>query len=270
MTDSPGPNVDVLNGFSSLPGVAQVEHDTLCENCGYNLHMQAVRRDPRTGILLIRCPECGRFHAAPVPSAQLQVWMRRGITCLSILWVFALLALIGLAFVVEAVITSIWIEKFGSVLRGRYGDTRQWDGSWWTLSELREPAARAFAWLIGGIGISALLTGFVVVGVATVTFPHWPRWGYKVYAFVLPVTAVVPLYGIAAANRYYLADAALRPWLVMLTAVFVAGGLAGAVLGRSLARGIVILLIPPFLRPYLAFLWLVDGRQLPLKTMRGA
>lgn len=49
-------------GFEDWPEISRVETDRFCFRCGYNLHQQSVRRDPRTEVLVSRCPECGTFH----------------------------------------------------------------------------------------------------------------------------------------------------------------------------------------------------------------
>ncbi|MDB5300946.1 MAG: hypothetical protein JWO87_2609, partial [Phycisphaerales bacterium] len=46
------------------PVISNIHTDTFCESCGYNLHTQAVVRDERLGLLICRCPECGRWAAA--------------------------------------------------------------------------------------------------------------------------------------------------------------------------------------------------------------
>ncbi|MFH1748349.1 MAG: hypothetical protein ABIG44_15055 [Planctomycetota bacterium] len=73
--------------FARQPTVAYVETDRYCDNCGYNLRTQAVRPDPRTGILLSLCPECGSFLAARDNVTAGRAWLRRLGTMLVLIWI---------------------------------------------------------------------------------------------------------------------------------------------------------------------------------------
>lgn len=59
------------------PAVGHLQTDTFCAHCGYNLVTQAVLRDSRLEILVVRCPECGRFTAAGQGTSAAKVWLNR-------------------------------------------------------------------------------------------------------------------------------------------------------------------------------------------------
>ena len=79
--------------FEHWPAIAQVQTDRFCDHCGYNLHTQAIRREPRTQVLMIRCPECGRFHPASEAGVRLAVWSRRLASVAIVLWVLCVISL---------------------------------------------------------------------------------------------------------------------------------------------------------------------------------
>ena len=63
------PNEATIESQSEHPGtraapVACIDLDRFCEGCAYNLRTLPVYRDERTGIPVVRCPECGRFQSA--------------------------------------------------------------------------------------------------------------------------------------------------------------------------------------------------------------
>src|SRR4029079_18116386 len=80
-----------------LARYTQLECDLFCENCGYNLHGQPVNRDERLGILLCRCPECGRFHPAGHRTTATSVWLSRLAAAFLALWVLIVVGVFVLA-----------------------------------------------------------------------------------------------------------------------------------------------------------------------------
>src|SRR5689334_10785837 len=69
----------------------QMEADAFCETCGYNLHGQPVARDERLGLMLCRCPECGRFHAAGKATTGASLWLARVAAGAMGFWIFVVL-----------------------------------------------------------------------------------------------------------------------------------------------------------------------------------
>ena len=57
--------------------IAYVDLDRYCSRCSYNLRTLPVERDGRTGIPMVRCPECGTFHPANELASALRPWVHR-------------------------------------------------------------------------------------------------------------------------------------------------------------------------------------------------
>src|SRR4051794_38523229 len=75
-----------------LQRFTQLEADTFCQECGYNLHGQPVSQDERLGILLVRCPECGKHHPAGYQTTASSIWTARIATAFLVLWTLIVLA----------------------------------------------------------------------------------------------------------------------------------------------------------------------------------
>ncbi len=81
------PSDDAARPLTAAERRGQIEVDTFCPGCHYNLHGQAVMVDDRLGIPVCRCPECGRFAPAGVGVTAATVWVRRLATLLLFAWV---------------------------------------------------------------------------------------------------------------------------------------------------------------------------------------
>src|SRR3712207_1649827 len=81
----------------TLEQQAQLETDSFCAHCGYNLHGQVVTRDERLDILICRCPECGRHHPAGHQTATTSIWLTRLATALLSLWVLVVVRVVVLS-----------------------------------------------------------------------------------------------------------------------------------------------------------------------------
>jgi hypothetical protein len=94
MTPATGSAVepDDRPALSAAERLGQIEVDTFCIGCHYNLHGQAVSVDERLGFPVCRCPECGRFHPAGVGVSASSVWTRRLATVLLLNWVGVVMA----------------------------------------------------------------------------------------------------------------------------------------------------------------------------------
>jgi len=108
----------------------------------------------------------------------------------------------------------------------------------------------------------AFTLGFALAALMAVTMHHWPRWGY-----LIPILLITPLIGYGVwyvwrVDNPHLSDWA-APYIVWLGTANIAGGVAGAFLGRPFTRLLVRLVLPPKIRQVLAFLWLADGKPLP-------
>ena len=66
--------------------------DRLCVSCGFNLHGQHVVREPRYGMLMVRCSECGTI-ASLQEFPILGKWTTRWAGMLAVIWLVAMLGL---------------------------------------------------------------------------------------------------------------------------------------------------------------------------------
>lgn len=71
--------------------VGVIEMDAFCEGCGFNLCKQAVWRDERLGLLVCRCPECGKHQSGQGRSTVGTVWLSRLATAALVGWVVGIL-----------------------------------------------------------------------------------------------------------------------------------------------------------------------------------
>jgi hypothetical protein len=253
MTTSPGSTVAgeamELEPFHALAELGQIETDYYCGGCGYNLHRQAVRRDPRTQILLCRCSECGRYHEARLHSSAGSVWLQRlgklglGLWVLLLIGALAIIGMIQLVLIVEA------HYMLARPSRG-YGPGG-------TEAELQIMkmicAAVSFA------------LGYVACLVAVVAMPHWRREGYL--AFIVVFAMLI----LAAAVVYVHFEhvRTLGRWGILVEvcsftlSLTIIGGIIAAFTGRPLTRLVVMLFVTPRLRPMLGYLWTADGKAAP-------
>src|SRR5256885_10210974 len=258
---------------------AQLEVDHFCDACGYNLHGQDVTRDPHLGVLVCRCPECGKFHPAGAGSTATSIWLSRLATLALFAWV--LIVLCGI----------FWIGVGFAALQGGYVDQMSWNKD-------VTPDGKPVEWLndknyIKGTNIvvnqvvsvrttvrptndkpqwwweqGPYVLGCVLLGVGAgvlwvVILWHWPRHRYA-YAMLLPLLcAGIVLFVVGIDDEYD----HIRGWVVrtvLMIALFQAAMIAlGLWIGRPLGRTVVRMLIPPRPRQFLAFLWYADGKKMP-------
>ncbi len=248
-----------IDAFDAWPLIASVELDRFCDRCGYNLRTQAVRRDPRTEVLLCRCPECGRFQAAADAATTSRAWLQR-LATLALAWWIGLIGSLALGialgqggitvFTLDALTTyrRVPMPLPGNPQAFQYILQRQSCSEWKVLY--------AFS---GGI---SLLLGFVAGAGLVVALHHWRRWGYAATAIGVPVLVAAVVALIWWGHAPHLLRWAFW-YMAAHTLLCMLGGLVGTGTGRPLARLIVRTCLPPRLRPVLAFLWLVDGKAPP-------
>ncbi len=86
-------------GAAQAVFISVVETDTFCESCGFNLMTQRIWREETLGLLVCRCPECGRHHSAQSRSTAGTVWMHRLGTLGLMIWgLVVLLVVAGMYF----------------------------------------------------------------------------------------------------------------------------------------------------------------------------
>ena len=243
------------------PVVGQVQTDTFCEGCGYNLVTQSVIRDERLGILVCRCPECGRYAAAGRTTSADRVWLNRLGTVTLAGWVFFLLGVFAFCALFLGMLAYGQAEEgveytaTGSTSYRYYYVPRNFaSADEETLSRHRTAQFLFFA----ATGILCLLTGTLFS-----TF-FWHVRGALRGLALLPA-----MIGIGLAMFIWVQDPSMRGvagWgatrmsLFFLYAAF--GTMVGVFTGRSIARGVLKILVPPRARQHLAFLWITDGKAL--------
>lgn len=243
-----------------LPLVAHVEMDRFCEGCGYNLRTQAVRREPRTQILIVRCPECARIHPAAEAATVAHVWLRR-------------LAMLGLAFWILLIVSwaiGVALGQFGITLftleeltttvsvPHAVRSTPGYRGPYYTRQP--RPTYRELNLLYAVSGVTSFGLGYLAMASAVVVCPHWRRVRYSIVAVLwpaIPAGFVALIWQSEAPNlmRWGMDYMAAHTLLCML------GGMLGVIFGRPMARLIASICLPARVRSLLAYLWLVDGKQ---------
>ena len=257
---------------------ACIELDRYCVGCGYNLRTLPVQRDERTRVLLVRCTECGTYQPANDGATITKPWLHRLTSIVLIGWILFLLALyVQFGFLQGAVMYGTLDELTGynqsyfnasnpgqiTIINGQVVTTRtiSASGSRRPVITIRMDDQESVLFLTLMLVISCLL-GAIVVGGATVVFPHWRRVSYIALVPIVPFIAgtIVALVWLHEAPHLF-------DWGVQLTGAnagtHLLGGIAGAFAGRSVVRTIVRVMLPPSVRPRLAFLWLADGKPIP-------
>jgi hypothetical protein len=272
--------------------------DRQCTKCHYNLMGQPVLKEPHYGLFIVRCPECATV-ASMQEYPQLGRWANRWAVVLSLLWVGVMLAISAGAFPAMIGSTMAFSEEVSDNFKDQVEDDwlawyEETTGappttvSWWRPDRFDEYVAAGrlpTLWADSGgfwpavktpellLYIVPLSIAFVYGSLMGVALIHRRRrtlalialgvlivggtiYGAIWYQVVLYET--INSFSSAAAPYVFLplaAGALGAAWLAMLT---------GAMCGRSIARAIVRLLLPPRLRGSLAVLWTTDGLTPPL------
>ncbi len=255
-----------VNPEAGVAPIASIELDRFCTGCGYNLRTLPVSLDGHLGIPVVRCPECGRFQPANDASTALHPWLNRATTLLVITWMLIIAALffhLGLA---EGALSYLTLDEL--TMHGGYTTRTVSGGSTTTvynrgLGALEIKPDDSDDALFAAMVISLSLATALVCGVlAVVVFPHWRRAACAAMVLVMPVVAGVVVAAIWGHEAPHLFAWGL-PYMAGHAGVQVFGGLVGIAIGRPLARLVVCILLPPGVRPRLAYLWLVDDKPLP-------
>jgi hypothetical protein len=189
-------------------------------------------------------------------------WLNRLATLLLLIWI--VLVVSGAAAIVYLQFACIAISPEKLIgwhhLPRSITDTPGYTGP--HFKDVIRPMNRKRKKFVAGVIAGSLGLGFVGAVFATVVLYHWPRQYYFILVLAVPVLMGIFAYciwKIGTPNVIY----SLLPLISANTIAQMLGGASGVILGRPLARLIIRVLLPPRLRPYLAFLWLVDGRQVP-------
>ena len=244
--DGASNGLEGIEGFDALPVSAYVEAARLCPGCGYGLTGQAIRRDPRSGVLLVRCSECGHYEPAQSLNSGFTLWGKRfGL-------VFALV-LAGLVIgpVIGALFATLvtWVVTVEAIDDARLGH------------RYVPPVGVVIAC---GVAASSVMWAVLMVFLRIV-LPHWPR------VVLLLVVPSLPTLMLAAFTCWFMAYGPVRDDTPLLEgAVWVSlgawlGALSVAGVMHRLARVAVRVLIPPPMRGPLAYLWYIDGLDAPIR-----
>jgi hypothetical protein len=245
----------VLDVGSQTP-VSTVQVNSYCAYCNYNLYSQKVSRDDRLGILVCRCPECGRFTAAGAMSTANQKLMQRLSTGAIIIYVGFLIGLLAIFATVLGVCQA-------GILQNRY-----WIDYPPPANPNWNPSPDQFS--IRPALISGAITGSLLGGFFAVFCWHWRRH-WRFLAAVAPLliallvwnTWDVPNYGVSKiVPRSDLVGWGIR-WLSVIAGVQILSIIVGELTGRPIGRLVLRILVPASLLQYLSFLWYVDGKSPP-------
>lgn len=287
-----------LRHAASEQRVSNLVGDRLCATCGYNLTGQAVLREPHYNMLIVRCPEC-----AAVASVQeyplLGRWANRwaalgaGVWMLIVvgLWIGTGAAIFG--FSIGTTETAAW--KYSQFISNKYevwrtqssGQTQgqvtivrnvnDWQ-TWWKQQDRDALFAEAGGWL-GAVHWPSLLLWMPYAAVAFTLGCVWAailigrNWRGRMVAMLLIMTVALFFSSISYLewqNDLYgwswnSGRQELGPTFLGMSLVFGAIVLsAGLLVGRSIIRGLIRLLLPPRMRNSLAMLWTADGLKPPV------
>ena len=275
----------------------QLEVDTFCTGCGYNLHGQPVTRDVSLGIFVCRCPECGQFHPAGIGVTASSTWMSRLAAVMLTLWVLIIanaffwgcIALGALSVMhVEMLTTTRMIAPDGrEVEYAEIPSTTPTSGAAWTpvykgttqpapehrnVRTLDQPRGQDVRWRMRFLAFNIVLAAgtALVAGMLLVVFLwHWRRRRYA-WVMLLPFLVAVGVAVLFYVDDWDDAYGELRGWIwsrAMAYAVLEAALLGvGILIGRRSARVVLRMFVPSRPRQYFAFLWHVDGKTPPPAT----
>ncbi len=91
MVESPAAISPTRSSAEGWPRVSQIEVDRYCETCGYNLYTQPVFQHTELNLLVVRCPDCGKIHAAREHTTAWSHWVKK----LSVIGLIVWMALIA-------------------------------------------------------------------------------------------------------------------------------------------------------------------------------
>ena len=244
--------------------VGTLQTDTFCEGCGYNLHTQAVWKDERLGLLVCRCPECGKFCHAGHGASSARNWLNRLATALLVWWVFFLLVLFGLLTLFQGMLAYGYAAESVSWTNVSHGKNTipRYTPRVYTNDQVDEQQRQQMETLT--LATIAILLAAFGGCLFSVFFWHArgpsrllaflpPLIGCSVSTFIWmsdPMCEFVQSYGMVRIGSFFLLESAA-----------VAVGLS---FGRKLARAVLMLIVPPRPRQHLAFLWTTDGKALPV------
>jgi hypothetical protein len=228
------------------------------------MRTQPVTCNGQTGVPVVRCPECGLFHAANAASTALRPWLSRLTSVVLAGWILCVIAafvLLGVAEIATSYATLDELTAPEGYRSQRSGSaTIVWSSGYGPLQLKADyPQYKLFVASILALSSATAYAGGLL---AVVLFPHWRRAAYAALILGMPLAAgglVAVSWNVEAAHLFEWA----LPYIAAHACFQVLGGLAGITFGRPMARLVIRIILPPSMRPRLAYLWLVDGKPLP-------
>lgn len=252
---------------ASVRPVARIDLDYFCVHCSYNLRTQPVHNDERTGIPIVRCPECGKFLAANEGATALRPWLNRVTATALVVWMLGLLSCLfflglGQGALTYATLDELTTHSGGTVQRINNTTIRTWT-SYGPL-EVNADFEYYDLFIATMLTLSAL-AAFATTTFLVVVFPHWRKRAYWGTALAITLIANGIVTGGWKQDAPHLFDWSL-PYILSHAGVQLFGVAAGVMMGRSLARLAARIVFPPSVRPRLAYLWSADGKPFPHST----
>lgn len=248
--------------------VACIDLDRFCTGCGYNLRTLPVHCDARTGIPVVHCTECGQYQPANDASTALRPWLHRVTSVMLVVWMLFVAAVFFHLALGEGALTYATLDELtmpsGYTKRQTNiaGTTYSWTSGSGPLEVKAKEEIPYYNLFITGMLLLSFATAFAGGMFAVVVFPHWPRAAYAALVLAMPMVVGGIVVLVWRADAPHLLTWGLSHMAAHGTAQ-VLGGLAGITLGRPLARLTVRIVLPPSVRPRLAYLWLADKKPCP-------
>jgi hypothetical protein len=270
---------DPLDGLETA---GRLDADRLCGRCFHQLDGQLTRRDPRLGLTIVRCPECGLVAAVteqPVSSRWARRFAAMGAALLMLVTVVAFLgnvaALAGVLHVVAHESAATFVTPLRAALQAETADWNPDDKGRIRFVEdaaFREavgsdPTTLALAWneFLFPMSLPILFGSIVGATFWTTLTLHrriWTSLGLVLVVLGLAWTFARLPFNMEWAGRtngigfYHLASAAFGPtWLLRAWLVSLAVSIAAVFAARLLVPLLVRIVLPPKLVAGLASVW---------------
>lgn len=253
------PGSEARQFFEKLPALGEVDADRPCRVCRHNLRTQPIRRDPRTELLLCRCPQCGTFAtigestaaSAPAPTPS---WTRFLARSLMYLWLLG----VGIGGVAAAgsqaasSVLTLELLTTHAAVPANVARSPGYRGPAFQYVLKRDYREYQFLTAVAVLFSLGLMLGVGLV--ASVVFYHWPRWLLAAFLLIEPMVIAA---GVCLIWR--MAAPELWSWGLRIiglhTAAQIVAGVIGALLGRPMVHLLTALVVPAPVRPVLRHLW---------------
>jgi hypothetical protein len=132
----------------------------------------------------------------------------------------------------------------------------------WRYVATRRQQEYAQVWWTANVIVSALSVLWGCLGgfLCAVFLPHWHRRFLAAWVVCWPLAVALCFWLLFRYNR---PGEGLMLFVMSYTLITIFAGMPMVWLGRPLARGLVVAMLPRRLRPALGYLWLADGKPPP-------